>query len=60
VPINTRGTDLYEIKTAMYGMEKIDLSVASDISIGTSVKDRGFGPKRKMTPSSNTSKPRLS
>gem|GEM_PF-3140398 len=44
----------------MYGMEKIDLSVASDISTGTSVKDRGFGPKRKMTPSSNTSKPRLS
>jgi hypothetical protein len=55
VPINRRGTHPYEIKTAMYGIEKIDLSIASDISTGTSVKDRGFGPKRKMTPSSNTS-----
>lgn len=54
VPINSRGTDPYEIKTAMYGMEKIDLSVTSNIS-GVSVKDRGFGPKRKMTPKSNTS-----
>jgi len=55
VSISRRGTHPYEIKTAMYGMEKIDLSIASDISTGTSVKDRGFGPKRKMTPSSNTS-----
>ncbi|MBE9146606.1 hypothetical protein [Planktothrix mougeotii] len=54
VPISRRGTDPYEIKTAMYGMEKIDFSVASHIS-GTSVKDRGFGTKRKMTQSSNTS-----
>lgn len=55
VPISRRGTDPYEIKTAMYGIEKIDLNVDSNISAGTTVKDRGFGSKRKMTPSSNTS-----
>lgn len=54
VPISRRGTDPYEIKTAMYGMEKFDLSIASNTS-EVSVKDRGFGPKRKMTPRSNTS-----
>lgn len=54
VPICHRGVDPYEIKTAMYGIEKIDLSVDSD-SNRVSLTDRGFGPKRKMTPSSNTS-----
>ena len=54
VPISRRGTDPYEIKTAMYGMEKFDLSIASNTS-EVSIKDRGFGPKRKMTPRSNTS-----
>ncbi|MEO1353240.1 MAG: hypothetical protein AAFW84_31505 [Cyanobacteria bacterium J06635_15] len=54
VPISRRGTNPYEIKTAMYGMEKFDLSIASNTS-EVSVKDRGFGPKRKMTPRSNTS-----
>lgn len=54
VPISRRGTDPYEIKTAMYGIEKIDLSVVSN-KPGVSIKDRGFGSKRKMTPSSNTS-----
>lgn len=52
VPFNSRGTDPYEIKTAMYGLEKIGLAVAKT---NVSVVDRGFGPKRKVTPSSNTS-----
>ena len=54
VPISRRGTEPYEIKTAMYGMEKINLSIASNTS-GVSLKERGFGPKRKMTLRSNTS-----
>lgn len=52
VPFNDRGVDPYEIKTAMYGLEKYELAVDSS---GISVVDRGFGPKRKVTPSSNTS-----
>jgi hypothetical protein len=52
VPFNSRGTDPYEIKTAMYGLEKVDLAVGQAT---VSVVDRGFGPKRKVTPSSNTS-----
>lgn len=54
VPISHRGVDPYEIKTAMYGIEKIDLSVDPDAN-RVSLTERGFGPKRKMTPSSNTS-----
>jgi hypothetical protein len=54
VPISRRGTDPCEIKTAMYGMEKIDLGVASN-TFEVSLKDCGFGSKRKMTPESNTS-----
>lgn len=52
VPFSSRGTDPYEIMTAMYGLEKIDLAVDQ---ANVSVVDRGFGPKRKVTPSSNTS-----
>lgn len=54
VPISDRGVDPYEIKTAMYGIEKIDLAVDPDAN-RVSVTERGFGPKRKVTPSSNTS-----
>jgi hypothetical protein len=54
VPISDRGVDPYEIKTAMYGIEKIDLAVAPDAN-RVSLIGRGFGPKRKVTPSSNTS-----
>ena len=54
VPINDRGVDPYEIKTAMYGIEKIDLAVDPDAN-RVSLTGRGFGPKRKVTPSSNTS-----
>ncbi len=52
VPFSSRGTDPYDIKTAMYGLERIDLAVGR---ANVSVVDRGFGPKRKVTPSSNTS-----
>lgn len=52
VPFNSRGTHPYEIKTAMYGIEKIDLAVGKT---RVAVVDRGFGPKRKLTPSDNTS-----
>jgi len=54
VPFNDRGIDPYEIKTAMYGLEKYDVAVDSPRS-SVSVVDCGFGPKRKVTPSSNTS-----
>jgi hypothetical protein len=54
VPISDRGVDPYEIKTAMYGLEKIDLAVDPDAN-RVSLTGRGFGPKRKVTPSSNTS-----
>jgi hypothetical protein len=54
VPFPRRGVDPYEIKTAMYGIEKTDITL--DGSSGAArVSDRGFGPKRKMTPTSNTS-----
>ena len=52
VPIHARGIDSYEIKTAMYGIEKLTVDVGGD---ETSLLDRGFGPKRKTTPNSNTS-----
>ena len=52
VPFGSRATDPYEIKTAMYGIEKLDLAVGRE---HVSVVDRGFGPKRKMTPESNRS-----
>ena len=52
VPITDRGVDSYEIKTAMYGIEKITISVANE---QMDVIERGFGGKRKMTPNSNTS-----
>ena len=53
VPISNRGVDPYEIKTAMYGVEKIDIHLnhSDDSSV---IVDQGFGPKRKMTPTSNT------
>jgi hypothetical protein len=54
VPISDRGGNPYEIKTAMYGIEKIDLAVDPDAN-RVSLTGRGFGPKRKVTPSSNTS-----
>jgi hypothetical protein len=54
VPISDRGVDPYEIKTGMYGIEKIDLAVAPDAN-RVSLIGHGFGPKRKVTPSSNTS-----
>ena len=47
VPIGNRGVDPYEIKTAMYGIEKIDIVVSPDVGQSVIV-DRGFGPKRKM------------
>jgi len=53
VPISDRGVDPYEIKTAMYGIEKIDLAVDPSAN-RMSLTERGFGPKRKVTPSSNT------
>ncbi len=54
VPLGPRGVDPYEIKTAMYGIEKIVLSpdpAGNDLN----VVDREFGPKRKVTPTCNTS-----
>lgn len=54
VPISDRGVDPYEIKTAMYGIEKIDLALDPDAN-RVSLTERGFGPKRKVTPSRNTS-----
>jgi len=54
IPISDRGTDSYEIKTAMYGIEKIVLRVDREKS-EINLEDRCFGPKRKMTPNSNTS-----
>lgn len=54
VSISNRGVDPYEIKTAMYGIEKIDLAVNAEANT-ISVTERGFGPKRKLTPTDNTS-----
>ena len=53
VPISNRGVDPYEIKTAMHGIEKIDLNQSLSNS-SLEIVDRGFGPKRKMTPNCNT------
>lgn len=52
IPVSSRGVDPYEIKTAMYGLEKVDFAVSKS---SVSIIDRGFGPKRKMTPTTNTS-----
>jgi hypothetical protein len=52
IPYNFRGIDPYEIKAAMYGMEKVDLLPSHD---RITVLDRGFGPKRRVAPSRNTS-----
>ena len=54
VPISNRGVDPYEIKAAMYGIEKLDIDINS-VNSEVNTVDRGFGPKRKMTPTSNTS-----
>lgn len=54
VPISTRATDPYNIKTAMYGIEKIDFSIDSN-KPGVSIIDCGFGPKRKMNKDDNKS-----
>jgi hypothetical protein len=54
VPINNRGVDPYEIMTAMYGIEKFGMKISS-ISGEVTNEDCGFGPKRKMTQTSNTS-----
>ncbi len=43
------------IKTAMFGCEQVVLSVPQNGSAPVAVRDRKFGPKRKMTPQHNTS-----
>ena len=48
-------TDSYAIKTGMYGYEAVVLSAPRDFSTPVTIKDRKFGPKRKMTPNQNTS-----
>lgn len=45
----------YSIKTGMFGIEKVVFNVSQNIDSQISVLDRAFGPKRKMTPTNNTS-----
>ncbi len=45
----------YEIRVAMYGLEQFHISVPVDKSIKPYIKDKCYGPKRKMTEDHNTS-----
>jgi hypothetical protein len=48
-------TDSYAIKIGMYGYEEVVLSVPRDFENPIAVRNKNFGPKRKMTPKSCTS-----
>lgn len=54
IPFTSRHINPYDIKIGMYGLEVIDLEIFSDLSYKTKLKDKRFGPKRKMTPTDNT------
>jgi hypothetical protein len=45
----------YEIRVAMYGLEKFYIAVPFDKSIKPYIKDKCYGQKRKMTEEHNTS-----
>jgi hypothetical protein len=54
VSLTSRHADSYSIKTAMYGLEVIDLEVTNQPSQPIAVIDRRFGPKRKVGSGHNT------
>jgi len=47
-------TEAYNIRVGMYGLESIVLSVPNNYEAPPTVKDRKFGPKRKLTEEHNT------
>lgn len=48
-------TQPYTVRVAMYGLETIVLSVPKDMRRAPHIKDKKFGPKRKMTAEHNNS-----
>ena len=54
INIGIRHTDSYNIKTAMYGLECVDVGFPTDIKIAPLIIDRRRGGKRKVTEQHNT------